>query len=462
MRYSKIVATLALLLFVKASNAAPPVIWGSPYPVVLGTGGIRMQNSDAATDCNAAAAGGFRYNAGSFQSCNGTAWATLGTGSGTVTTVAMTVPTFLSVAGSPVTTSGTLAVTLSGTALPILNGGTGNTAGTVALDRVTSATANATLANANFAQLWNFNSLTSETAFKVNSTSSNAYVMVYAAGKTTNSTVIIDNTTQTSGKGLTVNMDNSSNTGAGIDIGQGTTSGGSGMTVRLTGNGGDNKGITITHDAVGGSGHGVNVVMTGGSGSHVAYNGTINSTGAYFIDGAIAANGGMHDIVRLKNVENASNGNGTQLKFAANITGTGLVDASGIGGLITDITQTAYKGAIVLYTANNAAIAERMRIDNKGHVIMSGTAPTITAACGTSPSVAGTDVAGRITVGTGGTDTTCVLTFANTFGTAPACTVGDETTSLLLRGVATTATLTVSAATPLGAGDTIVYHCLGY
>jgi len=47
--------------------------------------------------------------------------------SGTVTSVALSVPTFLTVTGSPVTTSGTLAVTLSGTALPITSGGTGGT-----------------------------------------------------------------------------------------------------------------------------------------------------------------------------------------------------------------------------------------------------------------------------------------------------------------------------------------------
>jgi hypothetical protein len=46
-------------------------------------------------------------------------------GGGSVTSVAMSVPAFLSVSGSPITTSGTLAVTLSGTALPIANGGTG-------------------------------------------------------------------------------------------------------------------------------------------------------------------------------------------------------------------------------------------------------------------------------------------------------------------------------------------------
>jgi len=46
---------------------------------------------------------------------------------GTVTSVDMSVPSFLSVSGNPITTSGTLAVTYSGTALPVANGGTGAT-----------------------------------------------------------------------------------------------------------------------------------------------------------------------------------------------------------------------------------------------------------------------------------------------------------------------------------------------
>jgi len=49
----------------------------------------------------------------------------IGAGTGSVTSVAMTVPSFLSIAGSPITSSGTLAVTLSGSPLPVLNGGTG-------------------------------------------------------------------------------------------------------------------------------------------------------------------------------------------------------------------------------------------------------------------------------------------------------------------------------------------------
>jgi hypothetical protein len=55
-----------------------------------------------------------------------------GLGAGTVTSVDASVPAFLSVSGGPVTSSGTLAITYSGTALPIANGGTGGTSASAA------------------------------------------------------------------------------------------------------------------------------------------------------------------------------------------------------------------------------------------------------------------------------------------------------------------------------------------
>lgn len=60
-------------------------------------------------------------------------WTSVSSG---VTSVDMTVPAFLSVTGNPITSSGTLAVTLSGTALPIANGGTGGTTATAAFDNL--------------------------------------------------------------------------------------------------------------------------------------------------------------------------------------------------------------------------------------------------------------------------------------------------------------------------------------
>ena len=66
-------------------------------------------------------------------------------GTGTVTSVAATVPSIFSISGSPITTSGTLAMTYSGTALPVANGGTGLTAGTSG--GVLAYTASGTLAS---------------------------------------------------------------------------------------------------------------------------------------------------------------------------------------------------------------------------------------------------------------------------------------------------------------------------
>ena len=65
--------------------------------------------------------------------------------SGTVTSVAASVPTLLSVSGSPITSSGTLAFTYSGTALPVANGGTALTTGTSG--GVLAYTASGTLAS---------------------------------------------------------------------------------------------------------------------------------------------------------------------------------------------------------------------------------------------------------------------------------------------------------------------------
>jgi len=81
---------------------------------------------------------------GQFLKSNGASaptWATV-TGTGTVTSVAATVPAFLSVTGSPITTTGTLAIAYSGTALPVANGGTNaTTASLTSFNNITGYTA---------------------------------------------------------------------------------------------------------------------------------------------------------------------------------------------------------------------------------------------------------------------------------------------------------------------------------
>jgi len=59
-------------------------------------------------------------------------WSSPATGS--VTSVGLTAPALFTVSGSPVTTSGTIAITYSGTALPVANGGTGQTTSNAAFN----------------------------------------------------------------------------------------------------------------------------------------------------------------------------------------------------------------------------------------------------------------------------------------------------------------------------------------
>ena len=68
-------------------------------------------------------------------------WTTV-TGTGTVTSVAATVPAFLSVTGSPITAAGTLAIAYSGSALPVANGGTNAISASItAFNNITGYTA---------------------------------------------------------------------------------------------------------------------------------------------------------------------------------------------------------------------------------------------------------------------------------------------------------------------------------
>ena len=67
-------------------------------------------------------------NSGKVLSTDGsnTSWIAA-SGTGTVTSVGFSAPSIFSVAGSPITAAGTIAMTYSGTALPVANGGTGQT-----------------------------------------------------------------------------------------------------------------------------------------------------------------------------------------------------------------------------------------------------------------------------------------------------------------------------------------------
>ena len=92
------------------------------------------------------------------------------------------------------------------------------------------------------------------------------------------------------------------------------------------------------------------------------------------------------------------------------------------------------------------------------HMMSTGTAPALSA-CGTTPSIVGTDTKGAITVGTG-VVTACTATFATAYATAPVCVANSNTAGAFVAiTTATITTITFGTSTAIG-GGIIYYHCM--
>jgi hypothetical protein len=83
--------------------------------------------------------------------------------------------------------------------------------------------------------------------------------------------------------------------------------------------------------------------------------------------------------------------------------------------------------------------------------------------CGTGASIAGSDSAGKMTLGEGvNTANTCTLTFSVPYTNPPACIATNETHGATV-GISTTQTGAVmSGPYPFTGGDVIVYICAEY
>src|SRR2546426_3151119 len=86
--------------------------------------------------------------------------------------------------------------------------------------------------------------------------------------------------------------------------------------------------------------------------------------------------------------------------------------------------------------------------------------PTLGPDCGTGASIVGSDSAGKVTLGTGASNTsTCTLTFASPGVNAPACTANNETNrggySAPVGTKTTTTTVVLGGAYPWSDGDVV-------
>lgn len=219
-------------------------------------------------------------------------------GNGTVTSVDVSGGTTgLTTSGGPITSSGT--ITLVGT-LALTNGGTGTTTG-LPINNLIAATGTNTINNANYAQAWQWNSLTTQTALGLSSSSNTSGALLSLSST---STAVATNTgllnvsysgTPASGSLTTyaiyANNNVVGNTGQTVYGVRGGVSGGTLFSGGNTGVGG-----LFTSSVTGTRGYGVQGTVSGqlASGAYGVYgSSTATSTaGAYGVYG-ISTGGGL-------------------------------------------------------------------------------------------------------------------------------------------------------------------------
>lgn len=150
----------------------------------------------------------------------------------------------------------------------------------------------------------------------------------------------------------------------------------------------------------------------------------------------------------------------------ANAAQSRIIEAAYQGSKVAEIT---YVGTITSFASGgNAAFGNfdgNYVVSGNGdsqsrHLLGSSIITPSVSSCGTSPSIAGTDTFGKVTIGTA-PGTTCTVTFGVAFTTNnPACFANDETTSILTRAVPTLTTVVLKGV--FVGGDVVSYGCGGF
>jgi hypothetical protein len=107
-----------------------------------------------------------------------------------------------------------------------------------------------------------------------------------------------------------------------------------------------------------------------------------------------------------------------------------------------------------------------MMLTSAAALLLSATAfagtPSLGAGCGSGASIVGSDMAGKLTLGS--ESGACILTFSTAYANAPACVAMNETNGggrAVPAGIRTTPTQLI-VDVPWSDGDTIAYICANY
>lgn len=383
-------------------------------------------------------------------------------GTGSVTSVAASVPAFLSVAGSPITTSGTLAITYSGTALPVANGGSGatsltayapifgGTTSTGAVQSGTVGTAGQVLTSNGAGALPTF-----QTAAASSPLTTKGDVYVYGSSNArlpvgTDGQVLTADSAQVLGVKWAAAASGSGDSITGITGatgGNATVTGGTSTTSANTGGT-----AVIVGGTPGATGTGGAVTVTGGPGGT-----TSGTSGAVNITGGTSTNGSGGGVAIAGGLGGSASStyNGGDIGLTG---GHGTASATAFGGAVTiaggNSLATAGHGIVLIKNGTNAG-------SNAPSQITVSTAISVTGSTGQVGGVAGGAV--TITGGSAGNGTTTTGgTVTITGGTAGSGNAASVAGAVLVKGgpggniagsPAGTATLQGGAGTATGTGS---------
>jgi len=369
-----------------------------------------------------------------------TSWIAAG-GTGTVTSVALTAPSIFSVSGSPITAAGTLALTYSGTALPVANGGSGATTltGYVKGNGTSAFTASATVPSTDITGLGtmstqNANSVTI-TGGTVNGTTIGATTATTGAFTTL--------TASTSLTTPTVQATNSS--GLSLKNSAGTTQ------MSMGAGGGDNISLNVSTN-LNGSNAQIDISPTGTGHVH------INPTGS----GSIQVNPTSVGTIDNMTIGATTPKNGSFVDFS--VTGTTSFDGS--QGTAGQVLTSAGTGATPTWTTPAAGTVTS--VTGTAPVVSSGGATPAISMAAASSTVNGyltsTDWTTFNSKGSGTVTSASVVSangFAGTVATAtttPAITISTSITGLLKgNGTAISAATSGTDYAPATSGSSILY-----